>query len=109
MATEYFFTLLISGTASFFAHHFSEKFFTKNGKKKVKLILKGYQIHHSAWGLLAIIGALISTGLYATAMFGYGIGNIWQHKRSHNKANENGLVFITKHFKDQPKNPTALT
>lgn len=102
---EQFFALFLTGITSFFGHHIGERFLTKKGEKKIRLVLKGYQIHHSFWGLLAILTAFISTGLYATALFGYGIGNIWQHKRTHNKANEKGLIFITKHT----KNPSNLT
>ena len=96
---EQFFALFLSGTTSFFGHHFGERFLTKNGKRNVDLVLKGYRIHHSTFGLLAIIGALISTGLYAPVLFGFGIGNIWQHKKTHNKINEKGMVFITRHSK----------
>lgn len=96
---EHFFALFFSGLGSFFGHHFGERFLTKNGEKDVNLVLKGYQIHHNTFGLLAIIGALISTGLYATVLFGFGIGNIWQHKKTHNKIGEKGMIFITKHSK----------
>ena len=94
---EHFFTLFLTGITSFFGHHLGERILTKNRKKNVRLVLKGYQIHHSFWGLIAIVTALISTGIYTTALFGYGIGNIWQHKKTHNKANEKGMVFITRH------------
>lgn len=31
---------------------------------------------------------------------GYGVGNIWQHKNTHNRINEKGLVFITPHLEN---------
>lgn len=91
---EHFFVLLISGVSSFFGHHFGERFFDKN--KTAKLVLKGYQIHHSFFGLIALLLAFISSGIYALALVGYGIGNIWHHKKTHNNVNEKGMVFITK-------------
>jgi len=103
---EQFFALILTGVTSFFGHHFGERFlecFFTRRKKELSLVLKGYQIHHSFFGLLAILTALITTGIYTTALFGYGIGNIWQHKRTHNKINEKGMVFITKHIKNLPK------
>ena len=94
---DHFFTFLVSGIASFFAHHAGEKFFTKNGKRNIRLVFRGYQIHHSFFGVIAILAAFISAGYTTFALFGYGLGNIWQHKRAHNKANENGMVLITRH------------
>ena len=91
---DQFFILLISSISSFFGHHFGERFFDKN--KKAKLVLKGYQIHHSVFGLAALLLSFISTGIYISALVGYGIGNIWHHKKTHNSVNEKGMVFITK-------------
>lgn len=102
---DHFFTLFVSGMTSFFGHHFGERFLSKNRKRNVRLVLKGYQVHHSVFGLLAILAAFISAGYTTFALFGYGLGNIWQHKRTHNKVNEKGMVFITKHS----ENRTNLT
>ena len=90
-------TLLGSAFVTYFAHHYGEKFFTRNWTKKVRLIFKGYQIHHSAFGALAIVVALIISNIFATLiLFGYGLGNIWQHKKTHNRFNQRGMVFISR-------------
>lgn len=94
---DHFFILLLSSLSSFWGHHFGERFLTKNKKRSVRLVIKNYHVHHSIFGVLAIIAAFIAASSFATiALFGFGLGNIWQHKRAHNKANEKGLVFISK-------------
>ena len=86
-----------SGVTAFFAHDWTEKRLTQNGKKQIRLVVKGYQIHHSFFGMLAIFYAiLVASGGLAAILIGYGLGNIWQHKVTHNRVNENGLVFISK-------------
>lgn len=78
-------------------HHWGEKIFTRNGRRQLKIIIKGYHVHHSCFGIVAIIGALVAASAVSAAMLvGYGIGNIWQHKHTHNRVNEKGFVFISK-------------
>ncbi|MBI4050451.1 MAG: hypothetical protein HY396_00540 [Candidatus Doudnabacteria bacterium] len=90
-------TLLTSAVVTFLAHHFGEKFFTRNWTKQIRLTIKGYQIHHSFWGAVAIVIATIFTsGTIMFALLGYGLGSIWQHKKTHNSLSEKGLVFITR-------------
>ncbi len=70
---------------------------TRHWTKNIQLRIKGYQIHHSFFGALAIILAVfLAGGVYFFAMLGYGLGNIWQHKLAHNQVNEKGLVFISR-------------
>jgi hypothetical protein len=89
--------LLTSGITAFFAHNFGERYITDNGQKQVRIIVKGYQLHHSVFGALTILIAIVFlSGTWAVIFFGYGVGNIWQHKITHNRVNENGLVFISK-------------
>lgn len=86
-----------SAITSFCAHHAAEKFVTKNGRRDIRLVFRGYHIHHSFFGVAAVACALIfASSVYVFVLFGYGIGNIWQHKYTHNKANEPGMVFISK-------------
>ena len=92
---EQFFVLILSSLSSFWGHHFGERFFDK--KRDKCLVIKNYHIHHSVFGILAITAAITMASSFTTlALFGFGIGNIWQHKRTHNKVNERGLVFISK-------------
>ena len=89
--------LLISAVLSFLGHELGEKFFSNGGRKKLKLVFKGRQIHHSFWGAVSIAIAMIFTqGAVSIAILGYGLGNIWQHKITHNRVNERGIVFISK-------------
>jgi hypothetical protein len=91
------FTLSLSSFVTFYSHHFAEKFLTQNGVRNFRLILNGYHIHHSVFGLATLFVALIFlSGIMATIFVGYGIGNIWQHKYTHKRVNESGIVFITK-------------
>lgn len=93
----YVITLFTSAIVSFFGHQFAEKFLTRNRTQNIRLIVGGYQIHHSFFGMLAIAIALIlAGGSLMSMLFGYGLGNIWQHKKTHNQLNEKGFVFITK-------------
>ncbi|PIR97392.1 MAG: hypothetical protein COT91_01655 [Candidatus Doudnabacteria bacterium CG10_big_fil_rev_8_21_14_0_10_41_10] len=86
-----------SAVTSFYAHHFAEKFFTRNWTRNIRLIFKGYQIHHSTFGAMAIVVAVIIAGsFFAVVLFGYGLGNVWQHKKTHNKFDQKGMVFISK-------------
>ena len=92
-------SFIISATISYLGHHFGEHFFSKRGTRNINLVFKGYQIHHSTWGALVIALAIIfASGVVASAMLGYGIGNIWQHKKTHNAAKEKGMIFISKAF-----------
>ncbi|MDZ4243669.1 MAG: hypothetical protein U1C57_01035 [Candidatus Doudnabacteria bacterium] len=88
-------TLSLSSLVAFFAHHHGEKFLKR--RKNIRLILKGYHIHHSLFGAMAIfVGIIFSSGLLMFALLGYGLGNIWQHKYTHNKVNEKGMVFVSR-------------
>lgn len=71
-------------------------------KDKIDLVVKGYHIHHSVWGFLAICYAIFFAGSVAMAVgaVGFGLGNLWQHKNTHNRMNERGMVFIEKISKD---------
>jgi len=90
-------TFLGSAVVAFYSHHYAEKYFTRNWTRNIRLVIKGYQIHHSTWGVLAMAASLVFTsGLMTLALLGYGLGNIWQHKKTHNRINEKGLVFITR-------------
>ena len=92
----YAITLFSSLAISFLSHQFSENFLRRNGSN-VRLIIRNYQVHHSFWGMAFIAFALFfATGHYALAMVGYGLGNLWQHKLTHNRVNEKGLVFISR-------------
>jgi len=92
-----FAALILSSISAYWSHHFVENFLTNNGKKSIRLIIRRRQIHHSFWGIMSIAIALLFTqGFIMLAMIGYGIGNIWQHKLTHNRLGEPGLVFISK-------------
>ena len=90
-----FIATIVSAAATFFAHYAAERLIAKKRKKGVRFVLRGYHIHHSFFGIVLLAAALtVAGGIYAFIMFGYGIGNLWQHKYTHNKANEPGMVFI---------------
>ena len=88
--------LLISSITSYFSHHFGER--VLSGKfRDIRLKFRNYQIHHSFWGVLAIILSVIFlSGNTMVAVIGYGIGNILQHKITHNRVSEKGIVFVTR-------------
>ena len=91
-------TLVSTTLLAFYAHHYAEKRLTRNWTRDFKLVVKGYQIHHSFFGAVAVlIGLIFTSSFVLTILLGYGLGNIWQHKKTHNRVNEKGLVFITKH------------
>ncbi len=93
----YTIAFITSTIISFWAHHFGERFFTGNRTKNIRLVVKGFQVHHSFWGVLVIAIATVFTGgVIMFALLGYGLGNIWQHKKTHNAINERGMVFISK-------------
>lgn len=90
-------TIISSTLTSYLIHSFSENFLTRDGKRDIKLIFKGRQIHHSFWAVVvAVIALMFTNGHYTLAMLGYSLGNIWQHKLAHNRAGEPGLVFISR-------------
>ncbi len=92
-----FLTLAISAIISFLAHHWGEKFVIHKRNKPFRIIIKGYQFHHSCFGVLAIFAApILASTLIMVAMLGFGIGNLWQHKKTHNSVNEKGFIFISK-------------
>ncbi|HYC79570.1 MAG TPA: hypothetical protein VEC17_00930 [Candidatus Binatia bacterium] len=95
---EYILVLLISAAVSFFVHDFLDRRYIGITKRDVKLIVKGYHFHHSFFGAVIIVLALLFTGGgYVTVICcGYGVGNIWQHKLTHNRINEKGMVFVTR-------------
>ena len=93
----YALTLLGSTFIAFFAHHFVEKKLTRNWTRNLRVIIRGYQIHHSTWGAVALVMSIAFTsGLLMMAILGYAIGNIWQHKYTHNRINEPGFIFLSK-------------
>ena len=91
------FAFSLSSIIAFYTHSVAEKFLSRGEKKNVRLIFHGIQIHHSFWGaMIAVIGLIFASGVFATVLFGYGVGNIFQHKVTHNRINEKGMVFLTK-------------
>jgi hypothetical protein len=46
-------------------------------------------------------GFLVFTNVVMFIFIGYGVGNIWQHKKTHDRVNEKGLVFITRHSENE--------
>lgn len=94
------FAFLTSISIAFLGHEFAERKITKNGEKQVKLIVKGRQIHHSFFGIVFIIfGITALSGMWTVVFLGYGVGNIWHHKFTHNRVGENGLIFISRMIK----------
>ena len=92
-----FSTLSVSMLISFLVHQWGEQYFTRRGTRPIKLVIRGYQVHHSFFGALAILLApILASGLIVVAALGYGIGNIWQHKKTHNSVNERGFIFISR-------------
>lgn len=90
-------TLLISTFVTFLGHHFGEWFFNRGREKRLKLVIKSFHIHHSFFGLATAAIALIFTGGWLMfVLFGYSLGNIWQHKYTHNRLGEKGLVFLSR-------------
>jgi hypothetical protein len=86
---------------SYLIHDKIEKKLTRNWTRNVRLVLFKYQFHHSFFGALFIIIAIFTlSGAVSLICIGYGIGNIWQHKITHNRMNEKGMVFINKVIKD---------
>lgn len=90
--------LIASAGLSFFIHDFLDKNYIGKHKRDVKLVVWGVHFHHSFFGALVIALALVfSFGTFATVVCcGYGVGNIWQHKITHNREKEKGMVFITR-------------
>ncbi len=88
--------ILSSATVSYFAHHWAEAFL-KNRGANIRLVVKGYHVHHSFFGaLFLLIGIVFTSSVVAAIMAGYGVGNLWHHKITHNRAQEKGLVFLNK-------------
>jgi hypothetical protein len=73
-----------------------EKIAFRIGKKlnKTQVVFLGYKLHHSIYGLLAIIIALFFLAhiMLATFLITFGLGIIIQHYFT-----GDGMVFITKH------------
>ena len=91
------FAFLTSISIAFLGHEFAERKITNHGAKQVKWIVKGRQIHHSFFGVLFIVFGIIAlSGMWTVVFLGYGVGNIWHHKFTHNRVNESGLVFISR-------------
>lgn len=90
-------TLAISAVCTFLGHHLGERYFTRGHTRKIRIVLKGYQIHHSFFGILTAAIAIIFTGGWLMfVLFGYSLGNLWQHKYTHNRLGEKGLIFLSK-------------
>ena len=92
--------LFVSAGLSFFIHDYLDKNYIGKAKRDIKLILWNLHFHHSFFGALVIALALVfSGGTFLTLVCcGYGVGNIWQHKITHNREKENGMVFITRFY-----------
>jgi hypothetical protein len=95
---NYVLVLLISAAVSFFVHDFLDRNYIGLNKRNIRLVLRGYHIHHSFVGALVIACAFLFSGggYVAFACYGYGMGNIWQHKVTHNRVKQKGMVFITR-------------
>lgn len=93
---------IIAAGLSFAGHEIGEWYATRGRTRDVRLIIKGFHIHHSFFGLLALVGGfLVFTNVVMFIFIGYGVGNIWQHKKTHDRVNEKGLVFITRHSENE--------
>jgi hypothetical protein len=95
---NYVLVLLLSAVVSFYVHDFLDRKWIGRKKLNLRLIVKGYHFHHSFFGALVILGALLFTGggFVTVICCGYGVGNIFQHKLTHNRVKEKGMVFVTK-------------
>ncbi|KKW23315.1 MAG: hypothetical protein UY65_C0005G0017 [Parcubacteria group bacterium GW2011_GWA2_51_12] len=90
-------TFTLSVSLSFLGHHLGERLLQVYRKKSPRLVVRGYRVHHSFFGILAVVIGLVFAGSYTMlATLGYGLGTIWQHRWAHNQAKEKGMVFITK-------------
>ncbi len=95
---EYPLVLLASAGTAFLVHDILDKRWIGRDHANMRLIVRGYHFHHSFFGALIILIALLFTsgGLVTVICCGYGVGNIWQHKLTHNRIKEKGMVFVTK-------------
>ncbi|KKW29499.1 MAG: hypothetical protein A3K06_01490 [Candidatus Doudnabacteria bacterium RIFCSPHIGHO2_01_52_17] len=94
---NYVVTLTLSVSLSFLGHHFAESLLKRRRGSLPRLVLRGYRVHHSFFGALAVVIGLAFAGSYPLlATLGYGIGNLWQHKRAHNQENEKGMTLLTR-------------
>lgn len=90
----------LSAAAAYLGHEVAEWFLKQRTGRKIRLVIKKHQIHHSFFGLMMILLAInFFSGVWAIILYGYGLGNIWQHKITHNRTNESGMVFISKILK----------
>ncbi|MBX4187854.1 MAG: hypothetical protein KW793_01825 [Candidatus Doudnabacteria bacterium] len=92
------FVLLITAASAFFVHDYLDRHYTGRRKRNIRIIIRGYHFHHSFFGVMIIaLGLLFSGGGFmAFACYGYGVGNIWQHKLTHNRVRQRGMVFVTR-------------
>lgn len=95
---EYMTILVASAGVSFYIHDFLDKNYIGRNKRDVKLIIRGYHFHHSFFGAIVIVLSLVfSGGGYVMVICcGYGLGNIWQHKLTHNRVQEKGMIFVSR-------------
>ena len=94
---SYVVTFTLSVSLSFLGHHFVENLLKRRRGGLPRFVVRGYRVHHSFFGALALVIGLAFAGSYPMlATLGYGIGNLWQHKWIHNRASEKGLVFLTR-------------
>jgi hypothetical protein len=99
---EHMTVLVASAGVSFYVHDYLDRNFIGRNKRDLKLIIQGYHFHHSFFGALIIaLGLLFSGGYVAVACCGYGVGNIWQHKLTHNRIQEKGMVFISRLYSNK--------
>ena len=98
---NYFLVLIISIAVSFLAHDVIDRKWLGRKKRNLKLVIGKYHIHHSLFGALFILSWPLFTGpgYVMCICCGYGVGNIWQHKLTHNRVKEKGMVFITRYSK----------
>lgn len=91
---------------SFYIHDYLDKNYIGRNHRDVKLIIRGWHLHHSFFGAIAIVvGAVFLGGSLSLVFVGYGLGNIWQHKLTHNRVQEKGMVFVSRVY----PNKRALT
>ncbi|MGE5392502.1 MAG: hypothetical protein ACM3NH_02035 [Candidatus Saccharibacteria bacterium] len=86
---------ILVAAATFLLHDWLERMLVRK-YGEIALVWRGYHIHHSVYGVLAICLALLIGGKALIIGGGFGLGNLWQHKATHNRQNEKGLVLVTR-------------